>query len=233
MAGQRIVVAGAAASSVPRSRTTSLLQGADEVVLADVGHRRVRRERQGARRRPAAVLLRTRGDDSRARASASSAHSDAELFEPGRLPLPRDPSEAGLQELERRREVQAALGVPVERVDASRCRGPRRRRRARRGLLRRGRDGGSGRCHARARPARRATSASRSASRRTRSSSMPSRSCSRRARRRRRLRRSSGVELPVRPLVRQLVETATVAGLPRDLPLIVEAESRVPLPAAR
>ncbi len=34
-----------------------------------------------------------------------------------------------------------------------------------------------------------------------------------------------GVELPVRPLVRQLVETAAVAGLARDLPLTIESES--------
>ena len=34
-----------------------------------------------------------------------------------------------------------------------------------------------------------------------------------------------GVELPVRPLVRQLVETAPVAGCTRDLPLTIEAES--------
>ena len=34
-----------------------------------------------------------------------------------------------------------------------------------------------------------------------------------------------GVELPVAPLVRQLVETEPVPGLPTDLPLVVEAES--------
>ena len=34
-----------------------------------------------------------------------------------------------------------------------------------------------------------------------------------------------GVELPVRPLVRQLVETGPVEGLPRDLPLTIESES--------
>jgi len=34
-----------------------------------------------------------------------------------------------------------------------------------------------------------------------------------------------GLELPVRPLVRQLVETAPVEELPIDLPLVVEAES--------
>jgi sarcosine oxidase subunit beta len=34
-----------------------------------------------------------------------------------------------------------------------------------------------------------------------------------------------GVELPVRPLVRQLAETAPLPGLPADLPLVVEAET--------
>ena len=34
-----------------------------------------------------------------------------------------------------------------------------------------------------------------------------------------------GVELPIRPLVRQLLETVPVAGLPRGLPMTVEAES--------
>jgi sarcosine oxidase subunit beta len=33
------------------------------------------------------------------------------------------------------------------------------------------------------------------------------------------------VELPIRPLVRQLVDTRSVEGLPEDLPMIVEAES--------
>ena len=34
-----------------------------------------------------------------------------------------------------------------------------------------------------------------------------------------------GVELPIRPLCRQLVDTAPVAGLPVDLPMVVEAET--------
>jgi sarcosine oxidase, subunit beta len=35
----------------------------------------------------------------------------------------------------------------------------------------------------------------------------------------------SGVELPVRPLCRQLLETSALSGLPEDLPMVVEAES--------
>jgi sarcosine oxidase subunit beta len=34
-----------------------------------------------------------------------------------------------------------------------------------------------------------------------------------------------GVELPIRPLVRQLLETDPIEGLPDDLPMVVEAES--------
>jgi sarcosine oxidase subunit beta len=34
-----------------------------------------------------------------------------------------------------------------------------------------------------------------------------------------------GVELPIRPLARQLLETEPLGGLPRDLPMVIEAES--------
>jgi len=34
-----------------------------------------------------------------------------------------------------------------------------------------------------------------------------------------------GVELPIRPLCRQLVETSALPGLPEDMPMVVEAES--------
>jgi sarcosine oxidase subunit beta len=37
--------------------------------------------------------------------------------------------------------------------------------------------------------------------------------------------RARGVELPIRPLVRQLVDVGPVAGLPRDLPMTIEAET--------
>ena len=39
------------------------------------------------------------------------------------------------------------------------------------------------------------------------------------------LSRRFGVELPIRPLCRQLLETTPIAGLPSDLPMTVEAES--------
>jgi sarcosine oxidase subunit beta len=35
----------------------------------------------------------------------------------------------------------------------------------------------------------------------------------------------AGVELPIRPLCRQLLETSALPGLPEDLPMVVEAES--------
>jgi sarcosine oxidase, subunit beta len=37
--------------------------------------------------------------------------------------------------------------------------------------------------------------------------------------------RRRGVELPIRPLCRQLVDTTSIAGLPDDLPMVVEAET--------
>jgi glycine/D-amino acid oxidase-like deaminating enzyme len=37
--------------------------------------------------------------------------------------------------------------------------------------------------------------------------------------------RALGVELPIRPLCRQLLATAPIAGLPADLPMVVESES--------
>src|SRR5439155_14676097 len=37
--------------------------------------------------------------------------------------------------------------------------------------------------------------------------------------------RALGVELPIRPLCRQLIATAPIAGLPADLPMTIEAET--------
>src|SRR5439155_26754914 len=36
---------------------------------------------------------------------------------------------------------------------------------------------------------------------------------------------TGGVELPIRPLCRQLLETSRGAGLPDELPMVIEAES--------
>src|SRR5262249_58694224 len=37
--------------------------------------------------------------------------------------------------------------------------------------------------------------------------------------------RALGVELPIKPLCRQLLATAPIAGLPPDLPMVVESET--------
>ena len=42
-----------------------------------------------------------------------------------------------------------------------------------------------------------------------------------------------GVELPVRPLCRQLLLTTPIVDLPDDLPMVIEAESGLPLPPPR
>ena len=147
-----------------------------------------------------------------------------ELFEPvGYLFLAT--TEAGLDELERRRETQASLGVPVERVDASRVDGPRGGRRRRRRVLRGGRDGRPGRDHARARPARRASSASTSASRPTRSSSTRTCSSSRRAPRPRRSAPSSASSFPCGRSSASSSRPPPSRASPRDLPLTIESES--------
>jgi sarcosine oxidase subunit beta len=146
-----------------------------------------------------------------------------ELFEPvGYLFLAT--TEAGLEELERRREVQSALGVPVERVEPSRVPGL-----ATDDVL------GATFCaeDGTADPAgitrdlvRRAAELGVDVRERTDALELDAdvlvlatgaASTS--------LAAKLGVELPVRPLVRQLVETAPVQDLPPDLPLTIEAES--------
>ena len=42
-----------------------------------------------------------------------------------------------------------------------------------------------------------------------------------------------GVDLPIRPLCRQLLETSPLADLPDDLPMVIEVETGLPLPAPR
>ena len=146
-----------------------------------------------------------------------------ELFEPvGYLFLATSPT--GLEELERRREAQRALGVPVDRVDASRVDGL-----AVDDVL------GAVFCaeDGIADPAAITRElVSRAAARgvevlehtdaldvdadvlvlATGAASAQ-------------LAAKLGVELPIRPLVRQLVETEPIAGLARELPLVVESET--------
>ena len=146
-----------------------------------------------------------------------------ELFEPvGYLFLAT--SEAGLAELEERREVQAGLGVPVERVDAARVPGLNVDDVL--GAVFCGEDGTADPAAVTRELARRAGSLGVDVREETDAleletdvlvlatgaSSAP-------------IGAKLGIELPVRPLVRQLVETVPIQGLSRALPLTIESES--------
>jgi sarcosine oxidase subunit beta len=132
-------------------------------------------------------------------------------------------TDAGLAELERRRSVQRALGVPVERVDASFVEGLRVDDVA--GAVFCGTDGVGD-------PA----AVTRELLRRARERGVDVREHTRAEEVERdvlviacgpwsgELARSVGVELPIRPLCRQLVLTSPLA-LPADLPLVVELET--------
>ena len=147
-----------------------------------------------------------------------------ELFEPvGYLFLAT--SEAGLVELEERREVQAGLGVPVERVDAARVPGLNVDDVL--GAVFCGEDGTADPAAVTQELARRAGSLGVDVREETDALELDDRRA--RAGNRSLLCRpigaKLGIELPVRPLVRQLVETAPIQGLSRDLPLTIESES--------
>jgi sarcosine oxidase, subunit beta len=147
----------------------------------------------------------------------------AELFQPvGYLFLAT--TEAGLVELEQRRELQAALGVPVEKADPSWVHGLAVDDVL--GAVFCGEDGTADPTAITRELVRRAASGGVEVLEHTDAlelewdvlvlatgaASAP-------------LAAKLGVELPVSPLVRQLVETEGVPSVPRDLPLTVEAET--------
>jgi sarcosine oxidase subunit beta len=220
MAG-RIVVAGAGVVGASIAYHLAL-KGADDVVLADTGTvasgatgKALGGVRQQFSSAPEVRLARESVGFFRA--------LRAELFEPvGYLFLAT--SEAGLAELERRREVQAALGVPVERVDASRIEGLVVDDVL--GAVFCAEDGTADPTGVTQELVRRAAALGVEVLEMTDAleldagtlvlatgaGSAP-------------LAAKLGVELPVRPLVRQLVETRTIERLPHDLPLTIEAES--------
>src|SRR5438093_978263 len=127
---------------------------------------------------------------------------------------------AGLAELEERRELQAELGVPVERVDPGFVRGLAADDVV--GAVFCPTDGGADPPTLPREAVRRAAELGVEVRERTDA---------------RELERDVlviaagaysgefGVELPIRPLARQLLETEPIEGLPDDLPMVIEAES--------
>jgi len=112
----RVVVAGAGAIGASIAYHLAL-RGADDVVLADVGE-----IAGGATGKAMGGVRQQFTTEAEVRLAQSSVRLFRELGAPlfeqvGYLFLAT--TEVGLAELERRRELQAALGVPVERVDAS------------------------------------------------------------------------------------------------------------------
>jgi sarcosine oxidase, subunit beta len=112
----RVVVAGAGAIGASIAYHLAL-RGANDVVLADVGE-----IAGGATGKAMGGVRQQFTTEAEVRLAQSSVRLFQELGAPlfeqvGYLFLAT--TEAGLAELEHRRELQAALGVPVERVDAS------------------------------------------------------------------------------------------------------------------
>jgi sarcosine oxidase, subunit beta len=221
MAGRRIVVAGGGVVGASIAYHLAL-GGADDVVLAEA--ERIASGASGKALGGVRQQFSTAPEVRLARESVGFFRSlGRDLFDPvGYLFLAT--SEEGIDELERRREAQSALGVPVERVDPSFVDGlavddvlgavfcaedgtadPAAITRE---LVRRAAEGGvevveqTDALELDCDTLVLATGAASAA-----------------------LGAKLGVELPVRPLVRQLVETAPVPGLARDLPLTIESES--------
>jgi sarcosine oxidase subunit beta len=221
MAGSRIVVAGAGV--VGASIAYHLARrGAKGVVLADV--ETIASGATGKALGGVRQQFSSAPEVRLARESVGFFRSlGPELFEPvGYLFLAT--SDEGLDELERRRETQAALGVPVERVDPSWVAGLAVDDVV--GAVFCAEDGTADPAGITRELVRRAVELGVDLHEQTDALELDAdvlvlatgaASAT--------LGAKLGVELPVRPLVRQLVETAVVPGLPRDLPLTIESES--------
>jgi sarcosine oxidase, subunit beta len=133
-------------------------------------------------------------------------------------------TEEGLAALEERAEVQAELGVPVERVDPSFVDGLRTEDVV--GAVYCATDGVGDPVSVACELVRRAAELGVEVRERTPVEDVRADAyvvaCGARSAE---VARDFGVDLPVRPLCRQLLETTPVAGLPESLPMTVEAES--------
>ena len=214
----RVVVAGAGAIGASIAYHLAL-RGADDIVLADLGE-----VAGGATGKAMGGVRQQFTSEAEVRLAQASVRLFTELAAPlfeqvGYLFLAT--TAAGLAELEERREIQAALGVPVEAVDAGFVPGLRVDDVLGATICRE--DGIADPAGVTRELVRRAAALSADVRERTDAlaldadelviacgASSPAVAAAR------------GVELPIRPLVRQLADVGPVAGLPAALPMTIE-----------
>ena len=214
----RVVVAGAGAigSSIAYHLA---LRGADDVVLADLG------EIAGGATGKAMGGVRQQFTTE---AEVRLAQASVRLFQEFGAPLFEQvgylflaTTTAGLAELEQRRVLQATLGVPVENVDAGYVEGLRIDDVLGATICRE--DGIADPVGVTRELVRRAAALGVDVRERTDALDLETATlvvaCGARSPE---VARARGVELPVRPLVRQLAEVGPVDGLPDDLPMTIE-----------
>ena len=214
----RFVVAGAGAIGASIAYHLALA-GADDVILADVG------EIAGGATGKAMGGVRQQFTTE---AEVRLAQASVRLFEELGAPLFEQvgylflaTSERGLAELEERVEIQRELDVPVERVDASFVAGLRVDDVLGAVICRE--DGIADPAGVTRELARRATERGVEVRERTDALALEADvlvvACGASSAE---VAATRGVELPVRPLVRQLADVGPVAGLPPDLPMTIE-----------
>jgi sarcosine oxidase subunit beta len=214
----RVVVAGAGAIGASIAYHLAL-RGADDVVLADVGE-----IAGGATGKAMGGVRQQFTTEAEVRLAQASVRLFKELGAPlfeqvGYLFLAT--TEPGLAELEERRAVQAALGVPVERVDASFVDGLRTDDVLGATICRE--DGIADPEGVTSELVRRAAALGVDVRERTDALALPAETlviaCGAWSPA---VARARGVELPVRPLVRQLADVGPVDAVPAALPMTVE-----------
>ena len=214
----RVVVAGAGAIGASIAYHLAL-RGADGVVLVDSGE-----IAGGATGKAMGGVRQQFTTEAEVRLARSSVRLfrelGAPLFEPvGYLFLATTP--AGLAALEQRRDVQAALGVPVESVDASYVDGLRVDDVLGATICRE--DGIADPAGVTRELVRRAAALGVEVRERTDALDLDADmlvvACGARSRE---VAGARGVELPVRPLVRQLADVGRVENVPADLPMTIE-----------
>jgi sarcosine oxidase subunit beta len=214
----RVVVAGAGAIGASIAYHLAL-RGADEVVLADAGE-----IAGGATGKAMGGVRQQFTTEAEVRLAQASVRLFRELGAPlfeqvGYLFLATTP--AGLAELEQRRELQAALGVPVERVDASYVDGLRVDDVLGATICRE--DGIADPAGVTRELVRLAAALGVEVRERTDALDLEADvfvvACGARSAE---VARARGVELPVRALVRQLADVGPVERVPADLPMTIE-----------